>query len=108
MQAGIVVYQRQGNQLVGRWSHQNNNGVLADEIVHDVAPGAVEGDWPVEIFEPNGKLQFTGRLNSSKWGDCVKLSWTGSLSNGTSASFEGIGTASGADILSATFELITA
>jgi hypothetical protein len=103
------LYQRQGNQLVGRWSHELNDGVLANEIVHDVAPGALEGDWPVEIFKPDGKPYFTGRLNSSKWGDCLKLAWKGSfLANGTSASFEGIGYASGPDTLSATFELITA
>jgi hypothetical protein len=107
MQAGIVVYQRKGNQLVGQWSHEKIEGALANEIVHDVAPGALEGDWPVEIFAPDGSLYFTGRLSSAKWGGCVKLSWQGSfLADGTSARFEGIGYASGPDLLSATFEQI--
>lgn len=108
MQAGIVVYQRKGNQLVGQWSHEKTGGALASEIVHDVAPGALEGDWPVEIFDPLGKPYFTGRLNSSKWGGCVRLTWQGNfLDDGKSARFEGIGYASGADMLSATFEQIT-
>jgi hypothetical protein len=109
MQAGIVVYQRKGDQLVGRWSHEKTGGALADEIVHDVAAGALEGDWAVEIFDPLGKPYFTGRLNSSKLGGCVKLIWDGSfVDGGKSARFEGIGYASGADVLSATFEQITA
>jgi hypothetical protein len=109
MQAGIVVYQRQGNQLVGQWSHEKTGGALANEIVHDVAPGPLEGDWPVEIFVPGGKLYFTGRLSSSKLGSCVKLIWEGSfVDDGKPGRFEGIGYASGADVLSATFEEITA
>jgi hypothetical protein len=108
MQAGIVVYQRQGNQLVGLWSHEEIGGAPASEIVHDVAPGPLEGDWPVEIFAPGGAPYFTGRLSSTKLGSCVKLIWKGSFLGGKPACFEGIGYASGADTLSATFELITA
>ena len=108
MQAGIVVYQCQGNQLVGQWSHETTGGALANEIVHGVDPGPLIGDWAVEIFAPGGKPYFTGRLNSSTLGSCVKLIWEGSfLDDGKSARFEGIGYASSADVLSATFEQIT-
>ena len=105
MEAGIVVYQRQGNQLVGQWSHENEDGKLAKEIVHDVAPGSLEGDWPVEIFKHTGELFYSGRLHSSKFGDCLKLVWEGKLTNGGPLRFEGIGYAHG-DLVSATFELV--
>ena len=112
MQAGIVIYRRHGNQLVGQWSHADEpiGGMLANEIVHDVAPNALEGDWPVEIFAPpapGGPIYFTGRLRASKLGDCVKLVWEGTfVKDGAPARFEGIGLASGPDLLSATFEKI--
>src|SRR5262245_60525604 len=111
MQAGIVVYRRLGNQLVGQWSHEKTGGSLANEIVHEVAPNALEGDWPVEIFlppAPTGEIYFTGRLRSSNLGDCVKLVWEGNfVKDGKPARFEGIGMASGPDLLMATFEEIT-
>ena len=104
MEAGIVVYQRQGNQLVGKWSHEKTNGKLADQIVRDVAPGPLEGDWPVEIYIQPNVLYFTGHLHSSKLGDCVKLVWQGNFKkDGTPGRFEGIGYEYG-DLLSATFE----
>jgi len=104
MQAGIVVYQRQGNQLVGQWSHESRGGKLMKEIVDDVAPGPLEGEWPVKIFDEAGELEYTGRLQSSKLGDCVKLVWEGNfVKNKTSLRFEGIGYAYG-DLLSASFE----
>ena len=49
--------------------------LVAKEIAHDVEDGAVEGDWPVEVFHPNGQLSFTGRLSSVKLGSCLKLNW---------------------------------
>jgi len=107
MQAGIAVYQRQGDQLVGQWSHEDIGGALADEIVHGVAAGALEGEWPVDIFAPTGEIFFRGRLRSTKFGKCLRLEWEGSFVNdGAAARFEGIGHQSGSDFLSATFEQV--
>jgi hypothetical protein len=108
MQAGIVVYQRQGNQLVGLWSHEDTKGALADEIVRNVPDGVLEGDWPVDIFAPGGELFFAGHLRTEKFGDCLKLVWEGKfLDSGQPGRFEGIGHARG-DLLSATFEKVAA
>jgi len=85
MQAGIVVYQRNGSTLAGKWTHQNVNGVAQQEVVHDVAPGAWEGDWPVEIFQ-NGTRIFEGRLSSVRLGEGLKLTWKDGANE-----FQGVG-----------------
>lgn len=106
MKAGIVVYKRDGTSLVGKWSHAKIDGKLADETVHDVPAGALEGNWPVKISGPAGQLYFTGRLTSVKFGDCLKLAWTGTFPDGKPGLFEGIGYATDRDSISATFEEI--
>ncbi|MGA9580965.1 MAG: hypothetical protein WBR13_03215 [Allosphingosinicella sp.] len=107
MIAGIVFYRRQGDELVGRWSHATLGGRLADERVAGVAPGAVTGTWPVEIWDPAGKPMFSGELESVRFGECLRLSWRGKLlPAGTTALFEGIGCALDADTLCATFEQV--
>jgi len=80
MKAGFVSYQRQGDQFVGKWSHENLGGKLADETVSGVAPGAVEGTWDVVIYNApdpagNRSLMFEGTLSSEKCGESLK--WRG-------------------------------
>jgi hypothetical protein len=105
MLAGIVFYRRQGDALVGRWSHVQLGGRLADERVSGVAAGAVTGTWPVDISDPTGKPMFAGQLESVRLGDCLKLSWRGKLlPAGKPATFQGIGYVIDSDSLCATFE----
>jgi hypothetical protein len=47
MQAGIILCQRNGSSLLGKWTPERVNGIMQQEIVHDVAPGAWEGAWRV-------------------------------------------------------------
>ena len=105
MKSGIVVYRRNGTTLEGRWAHTDFGGMLAKEIVSDVPVGAYEGDWPVEIFQPSGKPFFTGRLRSTRLGDCLKLTWQGSfVSNNSRGTFEGLGQQIDGELIAACFE----
>jgi hypothetical protein len=105
MDAGIVFYRRQGDELVGRWSHPSLGGMLADERVGGVEPGTFAGSWPVEISDPSGSPMFAGRLESVPLGQCFELRWDGEMLPARSpAQFVGIGCALDADTLCATFE----
>jgi hypothetical protein len=107
MEAGIVVYRRQGNELHGRWSHSNESGKLAVERIVGVEPGALTGNWPVEIREPDGRRLFSGYVESVPFGQCFKLTWRGSLfKTGAEVTFEGIGIALDQDTLCSSFELV--
>jgi hypothetical protein len=77
MNAGIVIYRRQGTSLAGQWTHEQIGGALATELVSDVPPGPLTGTWPVQIFNPDGSLEFTGRLRSVGLGSSLSLTWEG-------------------------------
>jgi hypothetical protein len=98
VQAGIIVYRRNGASLVGQWTHENVNGISQKEIVHDVTHGTWEGDWPVEIFKDGVRI-FEGRLSSIKLGDCLKLTW-----KSDSSEFQGVGYAIDDETAAASFE----
>jgi hypothetical protein len=103
--AGIVFYRRSGNSLVGQWSHEDTGGALANEVIRDVPPDTLEGDWPVEISAPDGTNYFSGRVKLTKFGSCLSLVWEGAfVASGKLARFDGIGYAIDADSLCATFE----
>jgi hypothetical protein len=104
MQSGIVYYQRVGTSLVGKWSHEKINGVLADEVIQNVPAGSVEGLWPVEISMPGAGLIFKGQITISRFGESLRFEWSGTdLTKNTSAHYIGIGIASG-DLIFASFE----
>jgi hypothetical protein len=106
MKAGIVVYRRGNGSLIGQWAHENTGGLLAREVVHDVSAGDWQGDWPVDIFLGD-EIFFKGRLNSAKFGDCLKLTWRGQLvKDGSSRTFQGVGCAIDNETLAASFEQI--
>ena len=73
MHSGIVYYHRKDRTLVGKWTHRDIGGLLADEVVRDVAPGATEGLWPVDINAPNGDLMFTGTFSSKRLGEAIQI-----------------------------------
>jgi hypothetical protein len=98
VQAGIVMYRRSGTSLVGKWTHESVDGISQKEIVHDVSPGAWEGDWPVEVFKGDA-LIFQGRLSSIKLGDCLKLTW-----KNDSSEFQGVGYVIDDETAAASFE----
>jgi hypothetical protein len=102
MNAGIVVYQRSGGSLVGKWTHDRVGGVFHREIVEDVADDTWVGDWPVEVFQGDQTI-FKGRLRSAKLGDAFELAWQ--KEDGTVA-FQGIGCALDAQMLVGSFEPI--
>src|ERR1051325_461699 len=105
MKSGIVVYRRNRTMLKGRWAHADIGGLLAEEIVSEVPVGACEGDWPVEIFKPDGTLSFPGRLRSPRLGDCLKLTWQGNFVNGNKpGTFEGLGQQIDGELMAASFE----
>jgi mannose-6-phosphate isomerase-like protein (cupin superfamily) len=107
MHSGIIYYLRKERTLVGKWTHQDIGGLLADEIVRDVAPGATEGLWPVDINAPNGDLMFTGQLSSRKLGESLLLEWSGILvEQQTPARFIGIGICLNDDLIVASFEQV--
>jgi hypothetical protein len=101
LQAGIIIYQRSGTSLIGKWTHANVLGISQKEIVHDVPPGSWEGDWPVEIFQDDARI-FQGRLSSIKFGDGLKLTWKNDTSE-----FQGVGYAIDDDMAAASFEPVT-
>jgi hypothetical protein len=107
MEAGVIFYRRQGDELIGRWSHASKDGRLADERVVGVAAGSFTGTWPVEISDPDGAPMFEGMLESVSFGECFKLTWRGTLlKQGMEADFEGIGCALDEDTLCSSFELV--
>jgi hypothetical protein len=107
MEAGVIVYRRKGDELLGRWSHVVNDGRLANEWVGGVAPGSFTGTWPVKIWHPDGHPIFEGTLESVALGESFKLSWRGTLlDEAIEATFEGIGCALDADTLCSSFELV--
>jgi len=104
--SGIVVYRRNGTTLEGRWAHVSTGGLLAKEVVSDVPIGAYEGNWPVDILKPDENSPFfTGRLTSTRLGDCLKLTWQGSFVPGNAqATFEGLGQQIDDELIAASFE----
>jgi len=102
--AGMVVYRREGNELVGKWCHQTTGGMLAREVVSGVAPGAVEGQWPVQIFNTDNSPMYSGTLKSQRLSDGLKLEWNGTFANGSTGKFIGIGQILNSDLLVGTFE----
>ena len=106
MEAGIVVYKRSAGSLIGKWAHEKTGGMLSREIVRDVAKGAWEGLWPVEIFAGDD-LFFQGTLRSVKFGDCLKLTWRGKFKDGSVHTYQGIGYVIDAETAAATFEDIS-
>jgi hypothetical protein len=107
MEAGIVVYRRRGSELHGRWSHSNEAGKLGRERVVGVEPGALTGNWPVEIVDAQDRRVFSGYLESVRFGECFKLTWRGGMfKTGAKVTFEGIGIALDGDTLCASFELV--
>jgi mannose-6-phosphate isomerase-like protein (cupin superfamily) len=107
MRSGVVYYRREGNSLVGKWTHEDTSGRLGDEVVQNVEPGATEGAWPVEIYAPGGNLLFTGELKSTKLGDSLKLEWIGEFTEQRAEGrFSGIGIALTNDLIVASFEQV--
>ena len=104
--AGIVIYRRDGTSLSGQWTHQKIGGVLAKELVHGVSPGSMVGTWPVEVFAPDGSQYFTGSLQSVSLGNSLILTWNGAMVNApeTPAEFVGIGNQIDNDLMVASFE----
>jgi hypothetical protein len=106
MKAGIVIYRRDAGMLLGQWAHEDTGGVLARETVYGVPPGEWQGDWAVDIFLGE-EIFFKGRLNSTGFGDCLKLTWQGQLvKDGSACTFQGIGRAIDNEIAAASFERI--
>jgi hypothetical protein len=104
MLSGIVYYRRVGTSLVGKWSHEKTNGMLADEVIQNVPVGSIEGSWPVEISVPDAGLIFRGQVTISKLGESLRFEWNGTdLTNNTNASYAGIGIAF-IDLIFASFE----
>ena len=107
MEAGIVVFRRRGSELHGSWSHSNEAGKLAKGRAVGVKPGALAGNWPVELFDADEKRFFSGYLESAGFGQCFKLTWRGRLHRpGAEGTMEGIGIALDGDTLCASFELV--
>jgi hypothetical protein len=105
MKAGIVGYKRVGETLEGEWTHEQTGGIRAREVVLDVAVGKVTGDWPVEIYRPDGALYYSGTLSVTTLGQSLKLAWTGAFrEDGKQANFAGIGFVLNPDLIVATFE----
>ena len=78
MKAGIVIYRRDAGMLLGQWAHEDTGGALASETVYGVPAGEWQGDWAVDIFLGE-EIFFKGRLNSTGFGDWLKLTWQGQL-----------------------------
>jgi hypothetical protein len=106
MKAGIVIYRRDGTSLSGQWVHQDTGGILAKELVQDVSSGPMIGDWPVQVFLPDGTQYFTGNLQSVSLGDSLILTWNGAMVNTPQqpVEFIGIGYQIDSDLMVATFE----
>jgi hypothetical protein len=73
MKAGIVIYRRIGTSPSVQWAHQDTGGILTKEVVQDVPPGRMVGDWPVQVFMSNGTQYFTGSSKSVSLGDSLLL-----------------------------------
>jgi hypothetical protein len=106
MKAGIAIYRRKGKSLSGQWTHEEIGGVLAEELVQDVAAGPMVGDWPVQVFSPDGSVSFTGRLRSVALGNSLLLTWDGNMADKPeqSAKFVGMGYQIDRDLMVASFE----
>ena len=103
--AGIVYYKRVGETFEGEWTHELTSGIRAREVVREVGIGKVTGDWPVEIYGPDGEPYYSGTLSVATLGQSLKLAWTGAFrQDGRQASFSGIGFALDPDLIVATFE----
>ena len=106
MKAGMVIYRRGGTFLSGQWARQDTGGILAKELVQDVSPGPMVGDWPVQVFMPDGTQYFTGSLKSVSFGDSLILMWSGAMVNAPQqrAEFVGIGYQIDSDLMVASIE----
>jgi hypothetical protein len=106
MKAGIVVYRRDGTSLSGQWTHEDTGGILAKELVQDVSPGPMVGEWPVEVFKPDGTEYFSGSLKSVSLGNSLILTWNGAMVNVPQqpAQFVGIGYQIDGNLMVASFE----
>jgi hypothetical protein len=106
MKAGIVIYRRDGTSLSGQWTHGEIGGVLAKELVQDVAAGPMVGDWPVQVFLPDGNVSFAGRLRSVTFGNSLLLTWDGHMADRPPrpAKFVGVGYQINNDLMFASFE----
>jgi hypothetical protein len=106
MKAGIVVYKRDGTSLSGQWTHEDTGGILARELVENVSPGPMVGDWPVVVFSPDGTEYFTGSLKSVSLGNSLILTWNGAMVNAPQqpARFVGIGYQIDSNLMVASFE----
>ena len=107
--AGIVIYRRDGTSLSGQWTHQEIGGVFAKELVHGVSPGPMVGAWSVEVFAPDGSRYFTGSLKSVGLGKSQILTWNGAMANAPDkpVEFVGIGYQIDNDLMVASFEPAT-
>jgi hypothetical protein len=106
--AGLVVYRQTTEGWDGVWSHADVGGNLARELVSGADVAKLPGTWTVKIWAPDETLLFTGSLSASILGKCVKLAWTGQMSSGELASFDGLGYRIDAATLAATFQKIDA
>jgi hypothetical protein len=106
MKARIVIYRRDGTSLSGQWTHQNTGGIFAKELVQEVSPGPMVGDWPIQVFMPGGTLYFSGNLKSVSLGNSLILTWNGAIVNATHrpAKFVGIGYQIDDNLMVASFE----
>lgn len=105
MVAGLVIYDRKGNDLEGRWTHQNLQGNFAREVVYDVQKDSFVGAWKVDIYVPDGALFWAGELTCERPGEAVSLRWEGAFAEtGKRSSYVGIGDELPNGTIVATFE----
>ncbi len=110
MKAGVVVYKREDQNLVGQWSHELIKGDLALDVASNVPECNVEGDWPIKIFRPSGEFWWEGHLISARFNAALKLNWEGKFQSGDQAGkqgdFVGIGIVASPSLIVASFEPI--
>jgi len=103
--AGIVIYDRKGTDLEGRWTHEDSKGHFAREVVFGVPKDRFVGSWKVDIYRPNGPLFWTGGLTSDELGEAFSLRWEGAfIESGDASSYIGVGVELPDGTIVATFE----
>ena len=80
---GIVVYAIGDGELRGKWTVNNPAyaGKTGTEIATGGKPGVLEGVYDVDIFNPEGKNIYQGKLRVTKVGATYQLEWRSAQGN---------------------------